>query len=65
MYLRPEEHEFCSGELIRSTTFTATKAELRERLRELKNLGFKHFGFEVGYLHPEVLEEWVEVIEGL
>lgn len=65
MYLRPEEHPFCSGELIQSTTFTATKAELRERLRELKNLGFRHFGIEAGWRHPEILEEWVDVLEGV
>ncbi|OFZ96683.1 MAG: hypothetical protein A3H35_05010 [Betaproteobacteria bacterium RIFCSPLOWO2_02_FULL_62_17] len=65
MYLRPEEQAFCGGELIRSTTFTATKAELRERLREMARQGFKHFGIEAGYRHPEILEEWADVFEGI
>jgi 5,10-methylenetetrahydromethanopterin reductase len=65
MYLRPEEHEVCTGELIRSTTMTATKGELRERLQELARAGFQHFGIETGYRHPEVLEDWVEVFEGI
>src|SRR5207247_3435052 len=35
MFLRPEEQAICTAELIRATTFTGPKAELRERLREL------------------------------
>ena len=65
MYLRPEEEEICTGELIRSTTMTGTKAELRERLQELKRAGFTHLGVETGYRHPEVLQDWVDVFEGV
>ncbi len=65
MYLRPEEHEVCTGELIRSTTMTATRAELRERLQELVRAGFTHLGVESGYRNPEVLEDWLGVFEGL
>jgi hypothetical protein len=32
MFLRPEEHAICTAELIRATTFTARKGELRERI---------------------------------
>ena len=35
MYLRPEEHEICTAELIRGTTWTAPAAELRDRMREI------------------------------
>jgi 5,10-methylenetetrahydromethanopterin reductase len=63
MYLRPEEHEVCTGELIRLTTLTATKAELVERVREMKHAGFSHFAVEMGWRHPEVLEDWLEVFE--
>jgi 5,10-methylenetetrahydromethanopterin reductase len=65
MYLRPEEQEVCTGELIKATTMTATKAELQERLREMKRAGFSHFAVEMGYRHPEVLEDWLEVFEGV
>jgi 5,10-methylenetetrahydromethanopterin reductase len=65
MYLRPEEQELCTGELIRATTFTCSKEEMRERLRELQRAGFRHFGIEAGYRHPEVLQDWVEVFEGV
>ena len=65
MFLRPEEGEICTAELIRATTFTATRAELRERMRELGRAGFDHAGVTIRYGHPEMLEEWADVLEGV
>ncbi|MCC6473492.1 MAG: hypothetical protein IT514_07075 [Burkholderiales bacterium] len=65
MYFRPEEADMCTAELIRATILTATRAELRERLRSLRDAGYSHVAFDSGYGHPDVLEEWIEVIEGL
>ena len=68
MYLRPEEHEFCTGDLIRATTWTAAKPELRERIRELKNAGYNHLGINSAYGQPgvvEQLEQWADVFEGV
>ena len=65
MFLRPEEHEICTAELIRATTFTGTKAELREQLRELGRAGFAEVGVTIRYGHPEMLEEWADVLEGV
>ena len=39
MFLRPEEQEVCTADLIRTMTFTGTKALLRDRLRELRAAG--------------------------
>ncbi len=65
MFLRPEEQEVCTADLIGATTFTATRAELREQLRELGRAGFAHVGITIRYGHPEMLEEWADVIEGV
>ncbi len=65
MYLRPEEEALCTGELIRATTFTATRAELRERMQELQRHGVNHAAVEVPYKHPEALEDWLEVFESV
>jgi 5,10-methylenetetrahydromethanopterin reductase len=65
MFLRPEEQAICTAELIRATTFTASKAELRERVRELGRAGFDHVGLTVRHGHPEMLEEWADVFEGV
>jgi 5,10-methylenetetrahydromethanopterin reductase len=65
MFLRPEEQTICTAELIRATTFTATRAELRERLRDLARAGFTHVGLTVRHRFPEMLEEWADVFEGV
>jgi alkanesulfonate monooxygenase SsuD/methylene tetrahydromethanopterin reductase-like flavin-dependent oxidoreductase (luciferase family) len=65
MFLRPEEQEICTADLIRATTFTGPKAELREQIRALARAGFDHVGLTVRYGHPEMLEEWADVFEGV
>jgi 5,10-methylenetetrahydromethanopterin reductase len=62
MFLRPEEADICTAELIRATTFTATRAELRERIQELARAGFDHVGVTIRYRHPEMLEEWADLL---
>jgi 5,10-methylenetetrahydromethanopterin reductase len=63
MFLRPEEHEVCTADLIRSVTFTGTRAELRERIRALGAAGYNHFAVRIAHGHPQMLEEWAEVFE--
>jgi 5,10-methylenetetrahydromethanopterin reductase len=65
MFLRPEEHEVCTADLIRTLTFTAPRDELRERLRELRGAGYNHFSIHIRHGHPEMLEEWAGVFEGV
>jgi 5,10-methylenetetrahydromethanopterin reductase len=64
MFLRPEEHEVCTADLIRTMTFTATRPELQDRLRELRTAGYNHFAISIRHGHPEMLEEWADVFEG-
>jgi len=65
MFLRPEEQAICTAELIRATTFTGPRAELREQIRELGRAGFDHVGLTVRHGYPEMLEEWAAVFEGV
>ncbi len=65
MFLRPEEHEVCTAELIRTLTFTATKPELQERIRELGAAGYNHFSVHIRHGHPEMLEQWADVFAGV
>jgi 5,10-methylenetetrahydromethanopterin reductase len=65
MFLRPEEQEICTAELIRATTFTGSKAEVQEQMRELARAGFSHVGLTIRYGHPEMLEEWADVFDGV
>src|SRR6185436_15902423 len=61
MFLRPEEQEVCTADLIRTLTVTGTASELRERIRELGAAGYTHFAIHVRHGHPEMLEDWAEV----
>ena len=65
MFLRPEEQEVCTADLIRTLTFTETAPALRERIRALRAAGYNHFSIHVRHGHPEMLEEWVDVFEGV
>jgi 5,10-methylenetetrahydromethanopterin reductase len=63
MFLRPEEQEVCTAELIRAVTFTGTPPELRDRIRELDAAGYNHFAIRIAHGHPEMLEQWADVFE--
>ncbi len=65
MFLRPEEQEVCTADLIRTMTFTGTRPELRERIRELRTAGYNHFAISIRHGHPEMLEEWADVFAGV
>ena len=65
MFLRPEEHEICTADLIRTLTFTATKPELQERIRDLRTAGYNHFAIHIRHGHPEMLEQWADVFAGV
>jgi 5,10-methylenetetrahydromethanopterin reductase len=65
MFLRPEEHDICTADLIKTLTFTETKRALQDRIRELGAIGFTHFAIHIRHGHPEMLEDWAEVFEGV
>lgn len=65
MFVKAEEAHLCTAELIAATTFTGTRGALREKLRALADAGFGHFSITIRHGHPEMLEEWIEVFEGL
>ena len=53
------------AELIRATTFTAPRADLRARVRELGAAGFTEVGITIRHGHPEMLEEWADLFAGV
>ena len=65
MVLRPEEQEVCTPDLIRTLTFTGTRPELQDRIRELRAAGYTHFSIHIRHGHPHMLEEWAEVFAGV
>jgi len=65
LFLRPEEADVITGDLIREMTFTATAPELRERLRALARAGFRQVAVLVVEGQEDMLEDWARVIEGV
>lgn len=63
MFVRPEERPFITAELIASMTFTAGKEELRDRLRQLEEAGYKQFAIQLVEGHETEIEKWAEVFE--
>ena len=62
MFVRPEERHI-TGDLIKAFTMTATKAELVDRLRRLKEAGVKQVQFHiVPGQENEMLERWADVM---
>lgn len=65
LFLRPEEADVITGDLIREMTFTATVPELRERLRALARAGFRQVAVLIVEGQEDMLEDWARVIEGV
>jgi 5,10-methylenetetrahydromethanopterin reductase len=65
MFLRPEERDLLTADMIEMFSVTGSKAELRERLRGLASAGYDHCTIGVRHGHPEMLEEWADVIAGV
>lgn len=55
----------CTADLIRTMTFTGTKALLQDRLRELRAAGYTHFAISIRHGHPSMLEDWADVFAGV
>ena len=65
MFLKPEERAICDADLIRNFSWTAPKAELRERIRTLRDAGFRTLSVQIRHDHPAMLEEWWDVFAGV
>jgi 5,10-methylenetetrahydromethanopterin reductase len=62
MFVRPEETHI-TGDIIRGLTLTGTRAELVERLRGMKQLGYNQIQFHtVPGQENDMLERWADVM---
>ena len=63
MFLRPEEQEFMTADVIRGMTFSGPAGYLIEQLQEIKRAGYRQFAFHARYGHDmAMLEDWAEVV---
>ncbi len=62
MVVRPEERPLIGAGMIRALSFTGTADELRERVRGFRAAGFRQFSTHIRHGHPEMVEEWADLL---
>jgi 5,10-methylenetetrahydromethanopterin reductase len=63
VYVRPEEEPFVTGESIARSTFTASAAELRDRLRAYEAAGYTQFTVQLVHGHEDAIEDWARLFD--
>jgi 5,10-methylenetetrahydromethanopterin reductase len=65
MFVKPEEADLVTADLIRQTTFTATEAELCERIEALRDAGYTQFTVQITPGQEDALEDWARLRRAL
>jgi len=58
MFVKPEEKRFVSAELIRATSFTASEAEIKQRIEALRGAGYTQFTIQLVPGQEAALADW-------
>jgi len=58
MFVKPEEKRFVSAELISATSFTASEAEIKQRIEALRSAGYTQFTIQLVPGHQHALADW-------
>jgi 5,10-methylenetetrahydromethanopterin reductase len=58
MFIKPEEREFVTAELIRDTSFTTTENELKQRIGDLRDAGYSQFTIQIVPGQEDAIEDW-------
>ena len=58
MFVKEEERPFITGELIRISSFTATEAELKRRIGDLRDAGYTEFTVQIVPGQEQAIEDW-------
>ncbi|SJZ84716.1 Luciferase-like monooxygenase [Enhydrobacter aerosaccus] len=61
MFLKPEEKRFVTADLIRSTSFTATEAEIKRRIEQLRAAGYTQFTIQLIPGQEQALADWARI----
>ena len=61
MFVKPEEKRFVTAELIRSTSFTAGEAEIKQRIDALRGAGYTQFTIQLVPGPEQALADWARL----
>jgi 5,10-methylenetetrahydromethanopterin reductase len=62
MFLRPEEEPLIGPDLIRNLTFSGTQEELRERLQEVEDAGYRQWVIQLVPGQEQAIEDWARLL---
>jgi 5,10-methylenetetrahydromethanopterin reductase len=62
MFVKPEERPFVTGEMIRISSFTATEAELKRRIGDLRDAGYTEFTVQIVPGQERAIEDWGRIM---
>ncbi len=63
MFVKQEERRYVTPELIRDTSFTATEAELKSRIGDLRDAGYTQFTIQIVPGQEDAIEDWGRVFK--
>jgi len=63
MFVKQEERRYVTPELIRDTSFTATEAELKSRIGDLRDAGYNQFTIQIVPGQEDAIEDWGRVFK--
>jgi len=61
MFVKPEEKPFVTADLIRATSFTATEAEIKERIEALRGAGYTQFTIQIVPGQEQAIADWARI----
>ena len=61
MFVKPEERRFVTGSLIKRTTFTARADELKARVAQLREAGYRQLTVQLVEGCEDAIDAWAEV----
>jgi 5,10-methylenetetrahydromethanopterin reductase len=61
MFLKPEERPFVTADLIRATSFTASEAEIKQRIDALRGAGYTQFTIQLVPGQEQALADWARI----
>jgi 5,10-methylenetetrahydromethanopterin reductase len=61
MFLKPEDRRFVTADLIRATSFTASEAEIKQRIDALRGAGYTQFTIQLVPGQERALADWARI----
>jgi len=62
VFVKPEEKQYVTGELIRATTFTATESVIKERIAAMRDAGYTQFTIQLVPGQEHAVEDWARIM---